>query len=89
MDWSTDRRVATNRHLPPKPLDPWNTPEKLAARRAVRGMERPTECERCDEPYGRIEAHHEDYSKPLEVVWLCISCHRVAHGMETGRHVAA
>lgn len=27
-----------------------------------------------------IHAHHEDYSKPLDVVWLCASCHRVRHG---------
>lgn len=24
-------------------------------------------------------AHHEDYSKPLEIIWLCPSCHKRRH----------
>jgi len=24
---------------------------------------------------GRMSAHHEDYSRPLEVIWLCNPCH--------------
>lgn len=27
-----------------------------------------------------VQAHHEDYSKPLDVVWLCFVCHREHHG---------
>ena len=34
-------------------------------------------CEKCSVP--AVEAHHEDYSKPLEVKWLCVACHRAAH----------
>ena len=34
-------------------------------------------CERCGHP--RSLAHHEDYSKPLEVIWLCATHHRRLH----------
>lgn len=27
---------------------------------------------------GRVEAHHHDYSRPLEVTWLCVMHHRQA-----------
>lgn len=30
---------------------------------------------------GRPEAHHPDYSRPLDVVWLCNPHHRAAHAL--------
>jgi excisionase family DNA binding protein len=33
-------------------------------------------CEVCGSTMGTIEAAHADYSKPLEVRWLCQPCHR-------------
>jgi len=44
-------------------------------------LAKPINCSRCLNGGGRttvIEAHIEDYSKPLEVVWLCRKCHLVA-----------
>jgi len=35
-------------------------------------------CEACGAEEG--QAHHDDYSKPLEVRWLCGQHHRAAHG---------
>ena len=29
----------------------------------------------------KLEAHHFDYSKPLEVIWVCDSCHKGIHVM--------
>lgn len=28
----------------------------------------------------KVEMHHRDYSKPLEVVWLCRTHHLLEHG---------
>lgn len=59
-------------------------PHKIAARNAVtRALQTGTlakkECEIGIDCRGRIEAHHDDYSKPLEVRWLCKKHHGEVH----------
>ena len=67
-------------------------PEKARAHRATRAaiarseLERPIICQKCGEtPLPRrdgvslIQAHHQDYSKALDVDWLCVFCHAAEH----------
>lgn len=57
-------------------------PSKINARRVVEAaikagvLMKPEACSSCGKKDRRIEAHHEDHTKPLEVTWLCVSCHR-------------
>lgn len=39
---------------------------------------RPESCSTCNKKC-KPDAHHHDYSKPLDVVWLCRSCHLRVH----------
>jgi hypothetical protein len=41
-------------------------------------LKRPDRCERCGER-SRTDGHHPDYSRPLDVVFLCRSCHMRLH----------
>lgn len=36
-------------------------------------------CTWCGANNMRIEAHHEDYKRPLNVIWLCSTCHKRLH----------
>lgn len=39
---------------------------------------KPTSCSSCGQT-NPLHGHHDDYSKPLEVRWLCSSCHKLFH----------
>lgn len=51
--------------------------------RAVKSgrLARPDKCSKCQTecvPHG----HHEDYDRPLDVVWLCEPCHAAVHTLD-------
>lgn len=50
----------------------------LRVQRAVKRGEltRPDACETCGKPC-KPEGAHTDYSRPLDVMWLCRKCHAV------------
>ena len=50
----------------------WMTRRAIVAGRLVRQP-----CEVCRA--AKTDAHHPDYMKPLNVVWLCRPCHRIRH----------
>jgi hypothetical protein len=61
-------------------------PEQQRAHHAVNNALRdgrltkgPCEREPWGDCWGRMEAHHDDYSKPLDVRWFCSSHHGLEH----------
>lgn len=66
-----------------KPLTDEERKQRRAARTAANYRKRRGEleeqpCASCGATEG-LEMHHEDYSKPLEVTWLCHGCHCEQH----------
>ncbi len=73
-----DRFNATARRY--KAANPEKERARLALRRAVRaGRVRVHPCAVGIGCAGRLEAHHPDYARPLEVVWLCRRHHEALH----------
>src|SRR5215207_7580125 len=62
--WSGNNRVAARTH------------QKVYYAITVGKLEKKP-CQVCGNP--KVDAHHEDYSKPLEVIWLCRKHHREIH----------
>lgn len=65
--------------------------EKEKARMKASGARRsgkltsPTNCQCCGRA-GQLDMHHEDYSKPFDVQWLCRSCHMYQDGRMDAIH---
>ena len=41
-------------------------------------LHRPQTCEKCSNKLF-LEMHHKDYTNPLDIEWLCKSCHTMSH----------
>jgi len=59
-------------------------PEKYAAHTIINNaiktgnIKKPDCCSVCSKETV-VEGHHHDYSKPLEVIWVCSQCHKDIH----------
>jgi len=81
--WKGGKSTRHARRLPNLKIQEWNHPEKSLAYDAVyyakqTGRLEAQPCEVCGETKN-VHAHHDDYSKPLEVRWLCPKHHRALH----------
>lgn len=64
----------------------WRTKNKhkcaaqQAVTRAIKNgkLIRPEKCCICAR-IEKLNAHHSDYSKPIDVIWVCVPCHRKLH----------
>ena len=64
-------------------------PLKYVARNAVNNAIRDGRLQRksCEICGKKAQAHHDDYSKPLDVRWFCFAHHRALHGQQTAPEV--
>lgn len=80
------QREATRRYRQRNPgrnpgtRDPIQRRAHQAVHRALKrgALVRPSSCEDCGRE-GAPQAHHDDYERPLDVRWLCASCHKLHH----------
>ena len=70
---------------------PYNDPSpikdvaRITLNRAIRSgkITRPDHCEGCNKQC-KPDGHHNDYDEPLEVNWLCKTCHGEVHSFYGG-----
>ncbi len=65
-----DRQPARDTRLRDDPV------KRQARQKAYDNLERQP-CERCGD--ADAQRHHDDYERPLDVRWLCSSCHGIEH----------
>lgn len=79
----TKRVERKRRRIAADPLYALQVRVQVQVKRAVQSgmLARPAQCSKCGSSGGgyKIEAHHENYSKPYDVIWLCLGCHRTLH----------
>jgi hypothetical protein len=80
-EWRANNRdkvnASINRH---NKRNPFKSSARAFVRAAIKVgiLIRPSKCSECLKEC-KPEAHHEDYMKPLDIIWLCRSCHGKAH----------
>jgi len=73
----------------PRLTDEVKEKEKIRrkARKAVLSgkLVKPDSCSLCGCSTKKIQAHHDDYGNPLDVIWVCTTCHAREFHMATDK----
>jgi len=72
------RKVEANRKYRREHKDRQNAHSKINQKNCSVKNLKPSCCSICGKKEN-LQAHHSDYSKPLEVLWVCDSCHKMIH----------
>jgi hypothetical protein len=54
----------------------------VAQKKVQRGeLVKPQQCQACGKHFTarNLQAHHYDYARPTDVIWLCSRCHKIIH----------
>ena len=68
---------AYNKKWPDQARAKWQVQKAIQRGKIVK----PNCCQMCRLPFPaqKLQAHHHDYSKPLDVSWYCDACHKIVH----------
>ena len=82
--WTCRNKAAQTRRSKERYPEKWQATYLLNQAVKKGNIIRPKKCQLCNEipNKGYIYGHHKDYSKPLEVVWVCWKCHGLLHSEE-------
>lgn len=73
-----NRADQTKRYYSNRPLV--RAAHNAIAKAALKGkLIKPSICSLCGTITDNIIGHHGDYTKPLDVIWVCWSCHNNLH----------
>ena len=84
--WRAYRQTESYKLQHKKDVKKWmdNNRDKALAHSAIKNrvksgtIVKPTNCQDCGLAIA-VEAHHPDYNKRLEVLWVCDDCHKAIH----------
>lgn len=73
-----DKLLEQNRRYRAKNPEKNRAQDKLRKHVKKGAIQKPDNCQLCNR-FGYVEAHHADYSRALNVIWVCKICHAAVH----------